>query len=84
MSRDTYTIDGTTYHPTEEQWGQIQEAWAGYCDTASQIDEKRRERQRAAGSPLVLDDDFTESRKAANAFYDRVREILGTHQPAVL
>ena len=74
MSMDTFTIDGVSYHPTDEQWAAIDAAKREYLDECKRIDAEKDERH--AGGPLVLDDDFTESREAYKRLGDRLREIL--------
>ena len=74
MPWDSLNIVGVEYRPTEAQRAELHDAWVGYCDECSRIDAERRARQ--AGQPLVLDDDFTETREAYERFWDRAKEIV--------
>lgn len=74
MSMDTFTIDGVSYHPTAAQWEAIDVAKRAYLEECRCIDAEKE--RRHAGGPLMLDDDFTESRQAYRRLGDRLREIL--------
>jgi len=74
MPWDTLTIDDVEYRPTKLQRAELHDAWVEYCDECSRIDAERHARQ--VGQPLVLDDDFAETREAYKRFCDRAKEIV--------